>query len=202
MKVAEVLAAMGVTPARAGLWAPHIASACNEFGVDTPDRLARFAAQTGHESALYSTLQENLNYSGDALQKIFKKYYPTPSAAAGHARKPQLIANRIYAGRMGNGDEASGDGYKYRGRGILQITGRENYAACGEVLGLPLVDLPDGLLDPSTAARSAGWFWASRKLNDIADFTALSIKINGGRIGLEHRLALYAKAQGALREAT
>lgn len=198
MKVAEVLTAIGVTPPRVADWAQPIASACNEFGIDTPARFAAFAAQVGHESNLLSAVEENLNYSGDGLLKLFKKYYPTPSAAADHARKPELIANRVYANRMGNGPEESGDGWRYRGRGLIQLTGKDNYKACGAALGLPLEKDPALLVSAVAAARSAGWFWKSRGLNGVTDFTVLTKKINGGTNGLEHRLALHAKAKAAL----
>jgi len=169
------------------------------FDINTAPRIAAFIAQTGHESAEYNILSESLNYSKDTLLRVFKKYFPNPEVATMYARKPQCIANRVYANRMGNGPEESGDGWKYRGRGILQVTGKQNYIECSSYLfdNLILLDYPDLLLEPKYAIQSACWYWSANNLNPIADagdFELLTRRINGGLNGLEHRVEIYERA--------
>ena len=169
-----------------------------KFGIVTPARVAGFISQCQHESADFTVLTENLNYGAKGLMSIFKKYYPDESLAKAHERKPQLIANRVYSGRMGNGPESSGDGWKYRGRGLVQLTGSSNYTQCSrDLFGDDcLVDDPDLLLNPEWAILSACWFWHKNKLNDICDrgdVVLLSKRINGGTIGLADRIHHWNK---------
>lgn len=164
------------------------------FDISTPKRVAMFLAQTGHESGNFAATQENLNYSAKGLVGTFKKYFPTEESAAAYARNPQKIANRVYGGRMGNGPESSGDGYKYRGRGVIQLTGKDNYTACGKALDLDLINDPDLVAENPVAILSAGWFWDTRRLNqwcDKGDILTVTKRINGGTIGLEDRKHHY-----------
>ncbi|CAA7614872.1 glycoside hydrolase family 19 protein [Magnetospirillum sp. SS-4] len=181
-------------------FAAPLAAACAEWGVDTPLRLAAFLAQIAHESGQLRNMAENLNYSAEALLRVFPRHFDAAGAEA-YARQPERIAARVYAKRLGNGDEASGDGWRYRGRGLIQVTGRSNYAACGEALGIGLVHVPEMLEQPGPAARSAAWFWHSNGLNRFADarnIETITRRINGGLTGLEDRKACYARACAAL----
>ena len=193
---------------RAEKWLPHLSAAMARFHIDTPDRQAAFLAQIAHESLRLSVLEENLNYSAEALQKLFGRYF-TPQEARLYARRPEQIANRIYSNRMGNGPESSGDGWRYRGRGPIQITGKNNYAACGQALGLDFVAHPELLVIPSNGALAAGWYWSRVGANgyaDRGDFDGVSDLINLGRktervgdsIGYADRLAIYKSAHAAL----
>lgn len=164
-----------------------------EFFIETEKQKAMFLAQLLHESAMLADTTENLNYSENGLLKVFPKYFDR-SRAIKYARNPERIANRVYANRMGNGNEDSGDGWRFRGRGLIQLTGKENYVACGKELGFDLIKNPDYLLTPTGSARSAGWFWESRNLNlsaDKGDIVTNTKIINGGLKGLEHRTSLY-----------
>jgi len=170
------------------------------FDIDTPDRVAAFLAQAGHESGMFKYKVENLNYSAKALLATFPKYFNAATADL-YQRQPEKIANRVYANRMGNRDESSGDGFKYRGRGYIQLTGKNNYTACGTDIGKDLVSDPSYLETIEGAVVSACWFWKTNKLNEWADkkdIKTLTKRINGGFIGLEHRTELYTKAQAAL----
>lgn len=165
-----------------------------DFEINTPKRMAMFLAQTGHESGNFATTEENLNYSAKGLNGIFKKYFPSLESAQPYERKPEKIANKVYGGRMGNGAESSGEGYKYRGRGIIQLTGKDNYRNCGKALGMDLLADPDSVAKNPVAVLSAGWFWNTRKLNEWADkgdVLTVTKKINGGTIGLEDRKKHY-----------
>ena len=174
-------------------WHDGLCNQLPKFGIVTPARVAGFVSQCQHESADFTVLQENLNYSAKGLMGIFKKYFPDEASANQYARKPEMIANRVYANRMGNGSEASGDGYKFRGRGIVQLTGRANYAKCSmDLFGDDcLVQDPDLVCEPEYAILSACWFWHKNRLNDICDkgdVVLLSKRINGGTIGLADRI--------------
>lgn len=163
-----------------------------KYEIDTIPRVAGFLAQCQHESLDFNVLQENLNYGATGLRKVFGKYFPTSALANAYARKPEKIANRVYANRMGNGPESSGDGWKYRGRGILQVTGKSNYAACSqEIFGDDtLVKNPDLLSDPKYALLSACWYWEKNNLNSLCDkkdIVGMTKRINGGVNGLEDR---------------
>ena len=171
-------------------------AAMEEFEINTPQRQAMFLAQCCHESGHFRAVSENLNYKAESLTRVFPKYFRDVDPND-YAKQPEKIANRVYGNRMGNGDEASGDGYRFRGRGLIQLTGKSNYIACSEDLEVDLIDNPDYLLSPEGAARSAAWFWDSRDLNDLADagdVVACTKKINGGTIGLEERTELYEEA--------
>ena len=170
---------------------PEVAS---KFGINTPLRVAHFLAQCGHESGGFRVTQENLNYSAKGLNGIFRKYFPTEAAAAAYARNPQKIANKVYANRMANGSEASGDGYKFRGRGYIQLTGRDNYTQFGKAIGVDIPSNPD-LVSSKYALASAAWFWSKNGLNKLADngasdtaVTSITKRVNGGTIGLADRI--------------
>jgi putative chitinase len=143
------------------------------------------------------TLQENLNYSSSGLMKTFKKYFPDETVASQYAKQPEKIANRVYANRMGNGNEASGDGYKYRGRGLIQLTGKDNYTRFAESIETPVEEIPEFLGTFEGAVQSACWFWETNNLNQFADsgdMLTLTKRINGGYIGLEDRVKHYEHA--------
>jgi putative chitinase len=167
-----------------------------------PARLAGFLAQTGHESGGFTAIKENLNYSAKGLMGIFKKYFPTEELAKQYERKPEKIANRVYGNRMGNGDEASGDGYKFCGRGLIQLTGRNNYTKLAQDLGISLDETILYLETPNGAVSSAGWFWDNNNLNqycDSGDFVTLTKRINGGTIGLADRQHHFDEAMHYLQ---
>lgn len=165
-----------------------------KFAIVTPARVAGFVSQCQHESLDFTVLTENLNYGAKGLMSIFKKYFPNEALAKQYERKPQMIANRVYSNRMGNGDEASGDGWTFRGRGLVQLTGRSNYTQCSRDLfgDDTLVEDPDVVANtPAYAVLSACWFWHKNRLNDICDrgdVVLLSKRINGGTIGLADRI--------------
>ena len=162
------------------------------FEINTPSRCAMFLAQTAHESGNFSATQENLNYAAKALMAFWPKKFA--GVAEQYERKPEKIANRAYCDRMGNGNEQSGDGYKYRGRGVIQLTGKDNYRACGKALGMDLVSEPDQVAENPVAVLSAGWYWDTRKLNQWADkddVATVTKKINGGTIGLADRTQYF-----------
>lgn len=161
-----------------------------KYNITTVERVAAFLAQCGHESADFTTLKENLNYSAEGLSKVFPKRFPSVAAAQPYHRQPEKIANKIYADRMGNGPEASGDGYKFRGRGAIQLTGKENYTKFANSIGKSLDEAVAYTETLAGAIESACWFWNVNKLNDIADkkdIVTLTKRINGGTIGLEDR---------------
>lgn len=180
-----------------------LAKTCEYYEINTPQRIAAFIAQTAHESGGYKFIKENLNYSADGLQKIFKKYFPNAELAQQYARQPEKIANRVYASRMGNGDEASGDGWRYCGRGVIQLTGKFNYTKLSEDLEMSLDETVSYLETPEGAVISGGWFWNRNKLNaiiDKGDFVMLTKRINGGTIGLadrQHHYDIALKILGA-----
>ena len=172
-----------------------------KYEVNTVNRAAGFLAQCGHESAGFTVLQENLNYGAEGLNKIFKKYFPTLESAQAYARKPEKIANKVYGGRMGNGDEASGDGYKFRGRGAIQLTGRDNYTQFAKAVGLTVDEAVADLETLDGAIESACWFWKKNGLNAICDkddIVLMTKRINGGTIGLDDRKKHYEHAKHVL----
>ena len=165
-----------------------------KFQITTPLRLAHFLAQCGHESGGFRATQENLNYSAKGLAGIFKKYFPTEAAATPYARQPQKIASKVYGGRMGNGPESSGEGYKFRGRGYIQLTGKENYTAFGKSIGEDMTANPD-VVASKYALLSAAWFFSKNGLHKMADegasdlvVTKITKRVNGGTIGLPDRI--------------
>lgn len=182
-------------------WVEAMNDILPDFDINTPQRVAAFIAQCGHESGGFMTLKENLNYSAQGLRNIFGKYFPDETTAAAYARQPERIANKVYANRMGNGPESSGDGWKYRGRGPIQLTGKDNYKAfANDYFDDPetLLNDPDLLIDHiPTSLLAAVWFWQKNKLNvqaDAGDIKLMTKKINGGYIGLEDRIKHYEHA--------
>lgn len=172
------------------------------FGLfENPKRMAAFLAQVAHESGGFNFTKEGLNYSAQALNKTFRKYFPTVASAQPYTRQPAKIANKVYANRMGNGPESSGDGYKFCGRGLIQLTGRTNYTKFAQAVGKSLDDAIAYLETSEGAVASAGWFWDINKLNiyaDKGDFVGLTRRINGGTNGLADRQHHYAIALKAL----
>ena len=166
-----------------------------KYEIDTPKRQAAFIGQCSYESANFTNLQENLNYSAQRLMQVWPSRFPYIIAAEPYAHNPEKLANFVYAGRMGNLED--GDGYTYRGRGLIQITGREMYAKCGNALGIDLIDNPDLLLTPEYATLSAAWFWNKHGLNTLADvqeYGTMTRRINGGITGLDDRIVKITKA--------
>lgn len=212
MTLEQFRTAASLTTALAQRWFLPVTSAMAEFGITTPRQQAAFIAQIGHESAGFTKLSENLYYNDPTrIATLFKTGFDLNKNglvdaaevefAKAYARDPEKLANRAYASRMGNGPESSGDGWKYRGRGLKQVTGKNNYQACGDALGLNLLAEPDLLLDDKQAARSAGWFWQANKLNgyaDIRDFVGMTRRINGSTTGLPERTARLKVAEGVL----
>jgi len=181
-------------------WHHALAILLPDYEINTPQRIAAFMAQCAHESGGFTALKENLNYKPATLRKLFAKYFPTDALAEEYCAKPnkqEAIASRIYASRMGNGDEASGDGYKYCGRGLIQLTGKSNYIAFADSLEITPEEASQYLATFEGAAQSACWFWESNKLNqwaDKGDILTLTKRINGGTIGLEDRIKHYEHA--------
>jgi putative chitinase len=166
------------------------------YEINTPERVAAWLAQCAHESGYFRFLQENLNYKAESLTKTFKKYFPTLESAQPYAKKPQMIANKVYANRMGNGDEASGDGFRYLGRGLIQLTGKNNYTLFAASVDTPLEEIPEYLQTFEGAVQSACWFWEQNNINKFADsrdIVTMSKRINGGTIGMEDRIMKYEK---------
>ncbi len=177
-----------------------INSTAEKCQIDTKERLTAFIAQMAHESGEFVFTTENLNYSAEALVSVFGKYF-TPASAGAFARKPEAIANRVYANRMGNGNEASGEGFKFRGRGYIQLTGKSNYQAFSDFAGVDFVANPELVATAPYNVLSAGWFWKTNTLNDLADkgdFIGITKRINGGTNGLAHRQAYFDKLKSAL----
>jgi putative chitinase len=170
------------------------------YEINTPERVAAFLAQCAHESGNFKFLKENLNYKAASLRKVFPKYFPTDAMAQDYASRPnkqEAIASRVYASRMGNGDEASGDGFRYLGRGLIQLTGKNNYTLFAAAIDTPLEEIPEYLQTFEGAVQSACWFWEQNNLNqwaDKKDILTLTKRINGGTIGLEDRIKHYNHA--------
>ena len=181
-------------------WFSALAQLLPDYEINTPQRIAAFIAQCSHESGGFTALQENLNYKPATLRKLFGKYFPTDALAEEYCSKPNkqaAIANRVYASRMGNGDEASGDGYKYRGRGLIQLTGKSNYIAFADSLEISPEEASDYLATFEGAAQSACWFWETNNLNTFADkgdILTMTKRINGGTLGLADRQKHYDHA--------
>lgn len=178
-------------------WAAALSATLPAYGIDTPARIAPFLAQTGHESEGFTATRENLNYSAEALARTWPRRFPS-DVAARYARQPEKIANRAYADRMGNGPEASGDGWKFRGRGPLQATGKDNYAAFARHKGMTLDEVVACLETKEGGIEFACWFWVNNGLNELADagkFVTITKRINGGVNGLDDRQSRLAQAQ-------
>jgi len=168
-----------------------------EYEITTPQRVAAFLAQCAHESGGFVFLKENLNYKAASLRRVFPKYFPDDAIAAQYAGKQEMIANRVYANRMGNGDEASGDGWRFCGRGLIQLTGKNNYTFFAGSLDIPVEEASEYLQTFEGAVQSACFFWEQNKLNqwaDAGDILTLTKRINGGTIGLEDRQKHYQHA--------
>lgn len=181
-------------------WHEALVQLFPDYGIDTPQRMAAFISQCAHESAGFTAIKENLNYRWETLRKIFPKYFPTDEIAKRYASLPnkqEAIANRAYGNRMGNGPEESGDGYRYCGRGLIQLTGKNNYQAFADSLEMPVEDVPEYLATFEGAAQSACWFWETNNLNrfaDAGDIKGLTRAINGGYLGLDDRIKHYNHA--------
>jgi len=191
-------------------WVDALNETFERFGISTPRQQAAFIGQCGHECGNFKVLEENLNYRAATLMKLWPRRFPTQEIANAYAGNPKKIANMVYASRMGNRDESSGDGYRFRGRGCIQLTGHANYFHCGKALGVDLVMEPDLVATPKYAAMSAGWFWSTHGCNELAESGAplnpdgsrswinLTKKINGGTIGLADRVAHTKQALSVL----
>jgi putative chitinase len=191
----EQLAQLGID----SKWLKPLEDTFAKYDISTPQRQAAFIGQCAHESANFKVLQENLNYSAEGLMKTWPSRFPTKEIADQYARQPAKIAGKVYNGRMGNTSEE--EAAKFLGRGLIQLTGKENYERCGSGLGVDLVSNPDWLLDPQYAALSAGWFWNRKGLNSLADsgdIDTMTKRINGGTHGLDDRKAKIAKAEQVL----
>lgn len=199
---------MADADARAGLWVGPLNDGMRAGAISTPARQAAFLAQVLLESSEFHQLQEALSYSTPRLRQVWPQRFPNDDMAAAFSHNPEKLANYVYANRMGNGNEASGDGWAYRGRGLIQLTGRDNYAHFSQAMQVDALGHPDLLQQPAGAALSAAWFWLSKGLNELADKTAgadgdahfveLTKRINGGTNGLPQRRAYWARARQAL----
>jgi putative chitinase len=182
-------------------WLEPLNATFAKYDITTPIRQASFIGQCSHESNNFKTLEENLNYSPEALMRVWPSRFPDLPTAMKYAHDPEKIANKVYGGRMGNGVEETGDGWKYHGRGLIQLTGKENYANCGQAIGFDLISNPNLLTLPEYACLSAGQFWNKKGLNSLADsgdYETMTKRINGGTIGLDDRKAKIAKAISVL----
>jgi len=172
-------------------WVDALNETFSRFNITTNNQKAMFIGQCSHESGNFRLLQENLNYKAATLMKLWPKRFPTLEVANQYAGNARAIANKVYADRMGNRDEASGDGYRFRGKGLVQLTGHSNHFHAGKALGVDFVMQPDLVATPKYAALTAGWFWETHKLNppaDALDYTKVTKIINGGTIGLDDRI--------------
>jgi putative chitinase len=191
----EQLAQLGID----SKWLQPLEETFAKYDISTPKRQAAFIGQCAHESANFKVLQENLNYSAEGLMKTWPSRFPTKEIADQYARQPSKIAGKVYNGRMGNTSEE--EAAQFLGRGLIQLTGKENYANCGNSIGVDLIGNPTLLTDPQYAALSAGWFWNKKGLNSLADsgdIDTMTKRINGGTHGLDDRKAKIAKAEQVL----
>lgn len=181
----------------ADVWFDACCEILPKYGITTPERVASFLSQCGHESGDFTTIIENLNYGSKGLMSTFKKYFPSKSLADSYERKPEKIANRVYASRMGNGPESSGDGWKYRGKGLIQLTGKNNHSNFAKAIDKPLDEVLSYLLTKEGALESACWFWKDNNINtpaDACDTKQVTKLINGGTIGIEDRQMRFDNA--------
>lgn len=191
-----------IMPKAPSAWLDALCVTAPKWGINTPLREAHFIAQLAHESAQFTRLEENLNYSAKRICEVWPKRFANLTEAGPYANNPERLANRVYANRIGNGVEASGDGWRYRGRGPIQITGRANYQSAGDGIGLALVETPEAVLRPLVGCDVAGWFWQSRKLNALADvdnIRHITMRVNGGSEGLEERRGWLHRAKTILK---
>ena len=178
-------------------WHHALSQALPDYDIDTPNRVAAFMAQCAHESGNFRALKENLNYRAVTLRKVFPKYFPNDDIANQYAGHQEAIANKVYGNRMGNGDEASGDGFRYCGRGLIQLTGKQNYQSFADSIETAVEDVPEYLATFEGAVQSACWFWEANNLNQFADkgdILTMTKRINGGTIGLDDRIKHYQHA--------
>jgi putative chitinase len=178
-------------------WLECLNTILPEYDIDSPERVAAFLAQCAHESGGFTAIKENLNYKAESLMKVFPKYFPNRELAEQYAHNQEAIANRVYGNRMGNGDEHSGDGYAYCGRGLIQLTGHDNYKAFADSLSSSMEEIIEFLQTFEGCVQSACWFWETNDLNSLADsgdIKAMTKRINGGYIGLEDRIKHYDHA--------
>jgi putative chitinase len=197
MITADQLAKLRIAPE----WAEPLNDVFNRYEINTPLRMAAFIGQCAHESGNFRLLIENLNYSAEGLCKVWPSRFPTLESAQPYARNPDKIANKVYGGRMGNGTEETGEGSLYKGRGLIQLTGKDNYRMASDALGVDLVSSPDLVCGPKYACLTAGWFWNKRGLNkeaDAKDYDGMTKKINGGYNHLEERKAKIIAALAVL----
>jgi putative chitinase len=195
MSLSNALTVLGID----SKWEEPLQATFDKYEINTPRRQSAFLGQCAHESGNFKTLQENLNYSAEGLMKTWPSRFPTKEIADQYARQPAKIAGKVYNGRLGNTSEE--EAAKYLGRGLIQLTGKENYERCGLAIGVDLLSDPNLLLDPRHAAMSAGWFWNKKGLNELADAQEhgqITKRINGGTIGLDDRIAKTTKALAAL----
>jgi putative chitinase len=184
-----------------GKWLEPLLKTFEKYEINTPRRQAAFIGQCGHESASFKILQENLNYSAKGLVATWPSRFPNIDFASEYERKPERIANKVYGGRADLGNTEDGDGWRFAGKGLIQLTGRNNYKTCGDALGVDLIANPELLIEPEYAALSAGWFWNKRGLNALADnedWTTITKRINGGSHGLQDRIDRTHKAMDIL----
>lgn len=182
-------------------WYEALSTVLPDYDINTIPRVAAFLAQTAHESGGYKALKENLNYRAETLMKVWPRYFPNMDIAQQYAQQPEKIANRAYGGRMGNGPEASGDGFRYCGRGLIQLTGKDNYTKFAESIETPVEEIPEFLATFEGAVQSACWFWEANNLNqwaDSGDMLTLTKRINGGTLGLDDRIKHYNHAMHIL----
>ena len=194
----EQLTQLGIDAAK---WYTPLIDMFARYNINTIQRQASFIGQCQHESENFTKLEEGLNYSASRLMAVWPSRFPNLDVANQYANNPEKLANKIYSGRMGNGNEESGEGYAYRGRGLIQMTGKEAYANCGSGLGIDFLSNPDLLATVEYACLSAGWFWNKKGLNDLGDtgdYETMTKRINGGLIGLDDRKAKIAKAKEIL----
>ncbi len=188
---------VGGNPPHADYWYEALCQILPDYDINTVPRVAAFLAQTAHESGGYRAIKENLNYKAESLMRVWPKYFPTLDVAKQYAHNQEMIANRAYANRMGNGDEASGDGWKFCGRGLIQLTGKSNYSRYAESLEISLDEASEHLTTFEGCVQSAAWFWEANNLNqwaDKGDMLTLTKRINGGTLGLEDRIKHYNHA--------
>jgi len=197
MMTEDQLKALGIE----AKWLDPLNETFEKYEINTPTRQAAFIGQCGHESASFKVLEENLNYSAKGLCATWPSRFPNLEFAAEYERKPERIANKVYGGRADLGNTEEGDGWRFHGRGLIQLTGRTNYTVCGQALGQPFAEHPELVLEPEWACLSAGWFWNKRGLNSLADaedWTTITKRINGGTLGLEDRVNRTHKAMDIL----
>ena len=182
-------------------WLEPLNAAFAKYDISTPVRQAFFVGQCAHESNNFTRLEEGLNYSASRLMAVWPSRFPTLEAAAPYANNPEKLANKVYGGRADLGNKEDGDGFKFHGRGCIQLTGRDLYERCGEAIGADLINQPQLLVEPHYAAMSAGWFFNKKGLNalaDIKDYETMTKRINGGLLGLADRIAKIDKAKEIL----